>query len=863
MTCTVTGNVIDLQTQPKAGQTLTFGPQVRTVGRSGASGTIPDPVTVTTDASGDFSVALLPGAYTVKTEGGTRASVQIVVPDAAAANFADIMNLTPPPPLSDAEAAVLAAQGYANEAAEARDSVYNGWSPVLSIVSDGARRVQRVVDWTGGEGTKPATGSYIGAAGLVADIADAVDVRGLGIASQSGPDASGIYTWTYTDGSTATADFSAIIALEEAAEDSASAALTSEENAAEDAEQTALDRVQTGLDRLAAAASALEAAENATPYGAEILWQAVSAFPTGWYDTGERLLSSVSQRAVLSNDQRWEYAADARRPEIVIDFKNEVYRKGGAPAVFGDVLSATGSGSLTANGWEMDGATDTLSVKSSAISEAFGGEMPSEIAILIRCAFDYTNDAGAKDLEICRWQADGDNRIILQEVGDSSLQLVCETGGNFVATATTLALIEGSSLPYTFALKAGAAGVAGQCDADIMSPEAITGLPDLASADFQIFPDASGYITEIRIFAADISTKSLAEIGDYPPVHLIGDSFLNSRRVRNALRKLIKDDGKYITVSDDAVGGSTLADQLNRLEADTDSWNKTLIIADFGRGDTSAGAISAVNDMAGLLTHSRWGVAQPAVNPPARLDALFDDIDFSSVGEWGEVGLSARTAATVSGVDVYELVENSAGGAHQIRLFNLATTEDQLTLVVEAAANTRDWLRTAIYDSANAFRFANFDLATGVVGSVSSGGSAAHIEETDDGLYRCIFTLPSALDGDNTISIQMASADNTTSYTGDGSSSLYIARAFLYRSDRELLTDDVEMQVDVGSDRFITTLAEAWAESDGSEGDLAEIREGTWPLSLRLNDTNFHPSPAGDQFIADRFYTWLKARGWG
>lgn len=53
-----------------------------------------------------------------------------------------------------------------------------GWSPVLAIVSDGARRVLQVTDWTGGAGAKPATGSYIGVSGLVATAAEAVDVRG-------------------------------------------------------------------------------------------------------------------------------------------------------------------------------------------------------------------------------------------------------------------------------------------------------------------------------------------------------------------------------------------------------------------------------------------------------------------------------------------------------------------------------------------------------------------------------------------------------------------------------------------------------------------------------------------------------------
>lgn len=68
----------------------------------------------------------------------------------------------------------------------------NGWTPVLANVSDGARRVQRVTDWTGGTGTKPASGKYIGATGYVTDIADATDFRGAqGIQGAPGADGGG------------------------------------------------------------------------------------------------------------------------------------------------------------------------------------------------------------------------------------------------------------------------------------------------------------------------------------------------------------------------------------------------------------------------------------------------------------------------------------------------------------------------------------------------------------------------------------------------------------------------------------------------------------------------------------------------
>lgn len=66
----------------------------------------------------------------------------------------------------------------------------DGWSPVLAVVNDGDRRVHQVVDWQGGEGTKPTTGLYVGASGLTATIGDAVDIRGLPGANGSGTVAS-------------------------------------------------------------------------------------------------------------------------------------------------------------------------------------------------------------------------------------------------------------------------------------------------------------------------------------------------------------------------------------------------------------------------------------------------------------------------------------------------------------------------------------------------------------------------------------------------------------------------------------------------------------------------------------------------
>ena len=90
----------------------------------------------------------------------------------------------------------------------------NGWTAELATVEDGDRRVMQVIDWFGGEGTKPDTGQYVGSGGFVTDIAQAVDIRGeegtdgvdgVGIASIQLISTVGLektYRITFTDAST-------------------------------------------------------------------------------------------------------------------------------------------------------------------------------------------------------------------------------------------------------------------------------------------------------------------------------------------------------------------------------------------------------------------------------------------------------------------------------------------------------------------------------------------------------------------------------------------------------------------------------------------------------------------------------------
>ncbi len=69
-------------------------------------------------------------------------------------------------------------KGDKGDKGDTGDPGSEGWTPVFAVVADGDRYVQQVVDWTGGTGTKPTTGRYVGPSGFVSAIGDAVNIRG-------------------------------------------------------------------------------------------------------------------------------------------------------------------------------------------------------------------------------------------------------------------------------------------------------------------------------------------------------------------------------------------------------------------------------------------------------------------------------------------------------------------------------------------------------------------------------------------------------------------------------------------------------------------------------------------------------------
>ncbi len=78
------------------------------------------------------------------------------------------------------------------------DQGEKGWSPTFAVVNDGARRVLRVVSWTGGGGTAPSSPFYVSSSGFTTSISAATDIRGAtGPAGPAGPAANSYFSHNY------------------------------------------------------------------------------------------------------------------------------------------------------------------------------------------------------------------------------------------------------------------------------------------------------------------------------------------------------------------------------------------------------------------------------------------------------------------------------------------------------------------------------------------------------------------------------------------------------------------------------------------------------------------------------------------
>ena len=118
------------------------------------------------------------------------------------------------------------------------------------------------------------------------------------------------------------------------------------------------------------------------------------------------------------------------------------------------------------------------------------------------------------------------------------------------------------------------------------------------------------------------------------------------------------------------------------------------------------------------------------------------------------------------------LKEDTSTGIHLLSQ-NTTASAGVYTASVFAKANGRDWLYLNI--AASGSYAASFNLSNGTKGTIQSNITSATIEDYGNGWYRCSITADTTTPAVSPrIAIYMSTGDNVSSYTGDGTSGMYL-----------------------------------------------------------------------------------------
>lgn len=146
-----------------------------------------------------------------------------------------------------------------------------------------------------------------------------------------------------------------------------------------------------------------------------------------------------------------------------------------------------------------------------------------------------------------------------------------------------------------------------------------------------------------------------------------------------------------------------------------------------------------------------------------------------------QASVSANAIASPNGTTTADsIIEDSSSATHGANQSYSGNSATVYTMTLYAKAGTRSWLRLTLNDTGGNSCQAWFNLGSGAVGTVSNSGTGsgatASIESLINGWYRCRLTgtPSSASSGTVRYEYRMTTADNTTTYLGDGASNIYI-----------------------------------------------------------------------------------------
>jgi hypothetical protein len=159
-------------------------------------------------------------------------------------------------------------------------------------------------------------------------------------------------------------------------------------------------------------------------------------------------------------------------------------------------------------------------------------------------------------------------------------------------------------------------------------------------------------------------------------------------------------------------------------------------------------------------------------------EARTNYVDLSDGSGLGVVraSISAGTSVWIDGVStMVKIVENTESNSHAgyENPVGAFTDDTVYTFSVYLKADERSWAKLAIKKKNASIVGAWFDLSNGVLGTIEAGTASATLEDCGNGIYRCSVSVDIGTGANaQQVFVSPSTADNTISYTGDGSSGL-------------------------------------------------------------------------------------------
>jgi hypothetical protein len=314
----------------------------------------------------------------------------------------------------------------------------------------------------------------------------------------------------------------------------------------------------------------------------------------------------------------------------------------------------------------------------------------------------------------------------------------------------------------------------------VLGSELVTnGGPNIASlTNWQFQANASGSLSSGEIAVTLASSSSRAAYQDITTV--IGKWYKVTVTARTANGSLTVGayDTSFVTIQANTQSATGVNQTLSVYFAATATTTRIAVFQSASGSSTAYNVVSAsLRELPGNHATST-GTKRPKL--AARYNLLTYTEQFDN-GAWTKRGINAfgsgsvaNTTATtdpLGGNTADYIQEDTSSGAHGVDNVQSLPNATSFTFSVYCKAAQRTWayIRLAVTTGQGAF----FNLSNGTVGTVQSGITAS-ISNAGNGWYRCSVSITTTTAAGWYPAVCPAPGDNQSSYTGDGTSGIYI-----------------------------------------------------------------------------------------